>query len=217
MADPESGVGVIYLGWHGETAGRPASRSVWKAFAEAKCGDWNGARGVLVGRQWMNDDLFLYVRGSGEPGESPDEWLLDLSRRLRSEWEEQFRRECRDYHPFAARLHAGVASSGALAGADLDAGGWYDLLKRALIHGQAADAPERSLQRMAFRRLLDEGSIEPVYQPILSLEDEAVFGFEALTRVRDNEWFERPLQLFQFAEEEGELYEIGRASCRERV
>src|SRR5690606_11768515 len=139
---------------------------------------------------------------------------LRLALRLRTAWEAALRCQCRPAWPLAARLHAGTASITNAGGPIPEQGEWYETMKRALIHGQQADAPERSLRRLAFGRIVNEELLDPVYQPIVSLAGEEVFGYEALSRLRDQEWFAGPLQLFKFAEEEGTFYTLDRLARR---
>jgi EAL domain-containing protein (putative c-di-GMP-specific phosphodiesterase class I) len=62
--------------------------------------------------------------------------------------------------------------------------------------------------RESFRNILEQQSIYSVYQPIVSLQDGSVFGYEALTRGPATSQFHSPLDLFQFAEREGALYAL---------
>ncbi|MGD9677643.1 MAG: GGDEF domain-containing protein [Vulcanibacillus sp.] len=47
-----------------------------------------------------------------------------------------------------------------------------------------------------------------IYQPIVSLSSGKAFGYEALTRGPKDSYFYSPIQLFQFAEAVGSLYEL---------
>ncbi|MFD0698680.1 GGDEF domain-containing protein [Paenibacillus sp. GCM10027628] len=57
-----------------------------------------------------------------------------------------------------------------------------------------------------FQEIIEQQSIYSVYQPIVSLQDGNVFGYEALTRGPKGSIFHSPLEMFQFAEQQGELY-----------
>jgi EAL domain-containing protein (putative c-di-GMP-specific phosphodiesterase class I) len=70
------------------------------------------------------------------------------------------------------------------------------------------DSPENHQLRDGFRTILEQQSIYSVYQPIVSLQDGSVFGYEALTRVPATSPFHSPLDLFQFAERDGALYAL---------
>lgn len=59
-----------------------------------------------------------------------------------------------------------------------------------------------------FNIILDTQNIRMVYQPIVSLFDGSLFGYEALTRGPENSQFHSPSVLFEFAEKEGYLYEL---------
>lgn len=87
----------------------------------------------------------------------------------------------------------------------------YSALKHAIrsIH-LPATLEENDNKWEEFRSILDGRRITSVYQPIVSLCDAAVFGFEALTRGPKDSTFHAPLQLFQFAEQHGVLYTLDR-------
>ncbi|WP_171683729.1 GGDEF domain-containing protein [Paenibacillus planticolens] len=59
-----------------------------------------------------------------------------------------------------------------------------------------------------FYDIIENGSIHSVYQPIVSMEDGQVMGYEALIRGPEKSTFHSPLNLFQFAENHGELYKL---------
>jgi EAL domain-containing protein (putative c-di-GMP-specific phosphodiesterase class I) len=59
-----------------------------------------------------------------------------------------------------------------------------------------------------FNTILDTQNIRMVYQPIVSLFDGSLLGYEALTRGPENSAFHSPSVLFEFAEKKGFLYEL---------
>jgi diguanylate cyclase (GGDEF)-like protein len=63
-------------------------------------------------------------------------------------------------------------------------------------------------QNEEFNTILDEQNIRMVYQPIVSLFDGSLFGYEALTRGPEMSTFHSPSALFEYAEKEGYLYEL---------
>ncbi|MCU6794607.1 GGDEF domain-containing protein [Paenibacillus sp. WQ 127069] len=67
---------------------------------------------------------------------------------------------------------------------------------------------ENDFLKEQFRNILEAKLIHSVYQPIISLKDGTVFGYEALTRGPENSPFHSPMKLFPFAEEEGFLYTL---------
>lgn len=64
--------------------------------------------------------------------------------------------------------------------------------------------------------ILKEGSINPVYQPIVSLEDGSVFGYEALSRISLTSCTTTIEELFQLASQEKKLWELEKL-CRTRA
>lgn len=59
-----------------------------------------------------------------------------------------------------------------------------------------------------FHKLIEEQNISSVYQPIVSLQDGQVMGYEALTRGPVDSPFHSPLVMFQYAEQQGDLYRL---------
>ncbi|MEW9698396.1 GGDEF domain-containing protein [Paenibacillus sp. SI8] len=70
---------------------------------------------------------------------------------------------------------------------------------------------------LQFRRIIEQQSIYSVYQPIISLQDGNVFGYEALTRGPKDSPFDSPLDMFQFAEQQGELYILERLAREKAI
>ena len=67
----------------------------------------------------------------------------------------------------------------------------------------------------AFERIIEEGDISTMFQPIISLKSGEVFGYESLTRGPKGA-YENPLKLFEAAREMGNLWEL-ELLCRSRA
>lgn len=61
--------------------------------------------------------------------------------------------------------------------------------------------------------IIVNNDIIPVFQPIISLKDGTVLGFEALSRIRENEVFEDVEELFRYAEKSGRIWQLEQV-CR---
>ena len=68
--------------------------------------------------------------------------------------------------------------------------------------------PEYESKLFEFQTIIERQAIRSVYQPIVSLSDAQVFGYEALSRGPENSVFHSPMELFRFAEREGDLYRL---------
>ncbi len=91
-------------------------------------------------------------------------------------------------------------------------------LKRAMRNMHTPfPAPFDQEKDEAFRSILAARSIRSVYQPIVSLQDAAVLGYEALTRGPEESIFYSPLELFGFAEARGELYALDRLAREKAI
>lgn len=72
-------------------------------------------------------------------------------------------------------------------------------------------------QSKEFHSIVASRNITSVYQPIVSLRDASVFGFEALTRGPQDSPFHSPLALFGYAESHGELYALDRLAREKAI
>ena len=75
--------------------------------------------------------------------------------------------------------------------------------------GLGIEIPLRSI----FRRILAEEQIHTLFQPIYEFRTGAVFGWEALSRGPKDTPFHSPLDLFEYAEKNGQLYVLEQV-CR---
>lgn len=90
--------------------------------------------------------------------------------------------------------------------------------KRAIL-GMPAPLPRQisSNECLLFQQILEAKSITSVYQPIVSLADGAVLGYEALTRGPVDSAFHSPLALFGYAESCGQLYDLDRMAREKAI
>ncbi|MFC4779635.1 EAL domain-containing protein [Paenibacillus sp. GCM10023252] len=211
-------IGVIYLGWHGDHSGgewKAIDQAGWKRYVTAAAEEEFGRSMLFAGLRWTHHDLFIMIRMPWGQGTLMEGWLLQTARRCREKWEQEYADLQGSTGPLM-KLHAGIAL---LEGNDVDEDGpsWYEATKRAIVHGQTPGAMEHSLRRRAFDRVLANRLINPVYQPILSIKSNEVFGYEALTRCTDSRWFDGPLQLFSYAEQEGMVYALDRLAREKAI
>nr|WP_253944761.1 EAL domain-containing protein [Paenibacillus sp. NEAU-GSW1] len=222
----DSGMGIIYLSWHrSESAAangikkKGAFHSEWRRYIErvTNLEQASGDQASYVWKYWMNDDLFLVVKlPTVQQRTTMELRLMELAGKRQHEWEQHFLEQTITGRETGMRLHAGVSLlEGCWKNSRSDL--FYEATKRAMLHGQSEGAMIRSMKLRALEELIEQRSVDPVYQPIISLqgEERIIFGYEALTRCRTNKWFDGPLQLFTFAEQEGMVYALDRLA-RER-
>lgn len=215
------GMGIIYFAWHGkaqekaEIKGRLQAK--WRRFAENVLDEDKTAGLGSASRMWMRDDLFVCFALPHERGEQLEERLLEIGNDLQLDWEPRFMDAAFGGRVPELRLHAGVSFlDGGIASEEERL---YDGIKRAIVHGQSTGAAERSLKRRALEHILEERLIQPVYQPILALHpgSEELFGYEALSRLPGSRWFDGPLGLFDFADQEGLTYALDRLAREKAI
>jgi diguanylate cyclase (GGDEF)-like protein len=68
-----------------------------------------------------------------------------------------------------------------------------------------------------FMRILQERRLYSVYQPIVSLKNADILGYEALSRVDRGSLFQSPVTLFEFAEEQGYLLRLDRLAREKAI
>lgn len=85
---------------------------------------------------------------------------------------------------------------------------FYRALKLAFKQAKQNTRPEDRAEREGLYRILNERSIKTVYQPIVSLIDGQIIGFEALSRGPENTPLHSPIALFARAEREGLTFAI---------
>ncbi|ULL14459.1 GGDEF domain-containing protein [Paenibacillus sp. H1-7] len=76
---------------------------------------------------------------------------------------------------------------------------------------------DHTLLRNEMLEILRNQSIHSVYQPIISLKNGTVLGYEALTRGPENSPLHSPLTLFSYAEQEGMLYRLDRLAREKAI
>lgn len=67
------------------------------------------------------------------------------------------------------------------------------------------------------RSLIHEGAISTVFQPIVSLADGGLLGYEALSRGPEGTEFQNPMMLFTIAEESDLLFELDQLCRRQAI
>lgn len=66
-------------------------------------------------------------------------------------------------------------------------------------------------------RIFEDGSLDPVFQPILQIDNSQIFGFEGLTRGPATSLLHLPAQLFAAGNRAGLLIELEMLCCRKVV
>ncbi|WP_169085216.1 EAL domain-containing protein [Paenibacillus sp. PL91] len=215
-------LGIIYLSWQfgsdEQSSSIPSLQERWRVFAERETAATFRNSQLYEGMQWMRDDLFIQLRLPAGRQSTLEGWLLEVAHKHKKEWELQFKEELGKHsrRRLEGQLHAGIAV--VAADSRMDGLLWYEVMKRAILHGQSVGAMERSLKRRAIERLIRERLIHTVYQPIVSLQPKGeVFGYEALTRTLDQTWFPGPMELFHFADQEGLNYSLDRLAREKAI
>jgi EAL domain-containing protein (putative c-di-GMP-specific phosphodiesterase class I)/GGDEF domain-containing protein len=89
----------------------------------------------------------------------------------------------------------------------------FQFLKTFIVQAQANYS---DIEVKMLKKILDEKYIKPVYQPIVSLIDGQVFGYEALSRVTDEKLGLNIQQIFEIADKTKNTWQI-EILCREKA
>ncbi|OMF21566.1 hypothetical protein BK133_28165 [Paenibacillus sp. FSL H8-0548] len=218
-----SHLGMIYMSWEISTANQRGSvaafQQQWRSFVESEVEALFRDSALYEGMVWIKGDLFIHISLPAGCPSFLEGWLLEFAHKHTEAWEQQFIHRVNHEAKLQEEglLHVGVAVSEA-DGAIADELSRYGVMKKAVLHGQTAGAMKRSLKRRALERMIRKKLIYPVYQPIVSLRRPGeIFGYESLTRTEDREWFPGPMELFQFAEQEGLTYALDRLAREKAI
>lgn len=207
-------LGMIYFSWQwrGLTeagASNEQLRELWKSIAERETDEVFRSVVLRPNLDWKSGDLFVSIElPDGKPTIWAT-WLLQLAHDLGSNISAAFQAEAESLLGYSSpsTLLIGTAAADRRAFPDGESL-WYEAGKRAMLQGQLGGGLERGVKRKALDRIITGKRIYPVYQPIVSINKQEVFGFEALTRLQEAEVFKGPLELFQFAGEEEKMYSL---------
>ncbi len=91
----------------------------------------------------------------------------------------------------------------------------YHMIEEAKAIASLQQSKTELQNRGRLQKILLEEKVTTLYQPIIDLKDNTVFGYEALSRGPANSEIEAPVILFTLAEEIGLLFDLDRL-CRKR-
>lgn len=163
----------------------------------------------------LGDDWFLFINIT-EPDRSLAQYeAREASIRVKKALEKRLRAA------FGESLKLSVYTGYALMD-ELQESSIEHLLYSAMKHSirrvhQPATLEEDQSRWEEFRSIIHNRSITSVYQPIVSLGDGAIFGYEALTRGPMDSIFHTPLTLFEYAETQGALYTLDRLAREKAI
>ncbi|REK69414.1 EAL domain-containing protein [Paenibacillus paeoniae] len=209
--------GVVYLSWErlGEGTDRGSDLSVreqWRKLAEQELPAAFRDMAQKLEWCWRNDDLFLRVKLHG----MERVWWESLLEQTAFSTVRKMELAM-GIQQDKGHLYVGTAVLECQTYNDTDTL-WYEATKKAVLHGQFDGDMKRNASRKALQHILAERLIYPVYQPIVALgEEPVVFGYEALTRLRDSSEFHGPVELFRFAGEAGRMYSLDRMAREEAI
>jgi len=125
-------------------------------------------------------------------------------------WDALARRLCA---LLGARQFGAAIAEGAGAGRTSPAEAGYAAFVNAaagLAGAPSAQSQSATAESAEMQRILQEGGIRSVYQPLFRLKNGSLFGYEALTRCLPGSPFDGPLALFRYAEKEGCSFALDR-------
>ncbi|WP_179135841.1 bifunctional diguanylate cyclase/phosphodiesterase [Paenibacillus sp. 32352] len=85
------------------------------------------------------------------------------------------------------------------------------------VHKNSVFHADKTYLQNEIQMILRHKMLHSVYQPIVSLKDGSILGYEALTRGPHNHPFHSPLPLFTYADETGQLYPLDRLAREKAI
>ena len=139
--------------------------------------------------------------------------LLDFARTLERTLESRSSQIVRPYARKEPVFGVGVGAivRNPLLGADTQLRGVLDEARR---DAALSSGVELRTRRRDFMSVLLGGRVSSVYEPIVSVENRTVYGYEALARGPEGTRFHSPMALFGAAEQEGLVFELD-CLCRQ--
>lgn len=160
----------------------------------------------LFASKRVGDDFFLYL----DYDSSTDKLAYSRLKEDGSIIERSIEKELRDLFDIepSIDLHTGTAMLVDMPGR-LPASIVYEAMKIAIRTARRESSDHAYEDKLRdFYDIMRNQSIYPVYQPIVSLADSSILGYEALTRGPEGHPFHSPKELFAFAEREGWIYDL---------
>ncbi|WP_127582862.1 bifunctional diguanylate cyclase/phosphodiesterase [Paenibacillus koleovorans] len=183
----------------------------------------------------MGDDFYFFIALKLKQSEELQrKELLELGSRVKLELERLLRMSAAGVSAELApmELHMGMSLLPAVAPGGRSGGGGgrakaaaptdidkmiYMAVKQAIREARRQETVGSNAEAAEFLAIMERERIRSVYQPIVSLEDAQIFGYEALTRGPEGSVFHSPIRLFQFAEQENMLYMLDRLAREKAV
>lgn len=151
------------------------------------------------------DDIIVFFSSPEEPPPSALE-LAGLADRSCNNLSATVNEVCRHLIPSPLSLQCGYSLLHPQAG-NID-NIFYEGFKEAMLVAGNNLGAEEMVRREQFGRILKDKAISVVYQPVVSLENGKITGYEALARGPENSFFNKPVNLFGYAEKTNQLFAL---------
>ncbi|MEW9668409.1 EAL domain-containing protein [Ammoniphilus sp. 3BR4] len=166
----------------------------------------NKAKVIAIEPLWADDfAIYLSKRGGVEP-QQIEQWCLQFKELLINTLQRDFS------HLPLIGLHMGYAH---LQGKDLTKEIYRGIRDAQQMAKYGMNTKEYQYLHQ-FREILVQENIHMLYQPIVSLKTGKPFGWEALARGPENSFFHVPANLFKYAEETKNTFQM-ESICRRKA
>ncbi|HEY0829047.1 MAG TPA: GGDEF domain-containing protein [Bacilli bacterium] len=169
-------------------------------------GGYQGNKLSLFVQSSLEDDFFIYIQTGMREVEKAQLLLQKEAIVIKAVIEERMLTEV----PILSEVQLHMGTSLLLNRADQKIRMVvYSAMKHAIRVSKQYKGSVAYLKELhEFNDILANQKVSTVFQPIVSLYDAGIFGYEALTRGPVDSCFHSPLALFEFAEQEGSVYEL---------
>ena len=164
--------------------------------------------GEVISIQKLGQDLFvLYLSHTS----SPD--IFDLKMKIRDFRESVLNKinNITGVNPRDIPINIGRSTLDSKNLVDIEIS-LFNCFKQAFLHSAQEYDWEKEKLTKDFVKIVARKDFKIVYQPLVSLNSTRIFGYEALTRGPENNYFHYPDNLFSFAEKVGLLLQLERVT-----
>jgi len=151
------------------------------------------------------DDTIMFFYSPGQPPPTALEMAV-LAGQYCKDLSASLNENCRHLIPAPINLQSGYSML--CPGAESIEKIFYESFKEAVLVAKNNLDAEEIDRRQQFGQILLAKEVTVVYQPIVSMDDVNIIGYEALLRGPQNSFFNNPVNLFGYAEKTNQLYAL---------
>lgn len=165
----------------------------------------------ICAHRMFGDDLLVLIRMESGAGEAH---LRCLAHNIYQRFKTSMAHQAKWAEPVDFHVGVSLLDSGAEKALEHLL---YEAVKKAVSEAKKATNAEQQKLQTEFRHILAGQHLTAHYQPIVSLLDKKIYGYEALARGPQTSYFATPHRLWEFAEKENQLYALEKLARQKAI